>query len=243
MKRRFDSQSLKKISISLMLVILCSFCFAKAKTHENWQTWDVTYYDYSDQETHKLFQSVLGKIDTLEQARGYQGTSNPLLRELKGFDTLYSCSLYFWHDYLKFTLCSADGIEYLSDEEIKSFNEIFDTLNIFAKDFYNGKYTNGIEPSRFSFITEKLMNSYTGVNKSLEKINRHVNIEKYLSNPNLIPELSKNPKKSNNGGIVFLIILLILVVLIVIGYINRKTLMKNEKIASVISTIKMKIRK
>lgn len=228
------NKKIKKLSVLFIFLTVYSFGFAK--NHENWKSWNITYYDYTDKETHDfVFGDFEHRIEQLETLKGLQGTRNAIIQGLNGVDNLYNFALWTWLDYLKFALCDADGLQNLSGKEIALYNEVFPSLDIFAKDFFNGVYTNTFDPAEFSFTPEKLRVGYKGVVSSLEQMKRHINIEYYLEYPSEIPQLSK---KNGGNGIVVIIVLIILVGSFVTAYFKRAALMKNERIATVINKIK-----
>ena len=143
-------------------------------------------------EIHIAYATPNGQLEKLKKA---QGTNNALVRELRGVENLYNAALWMWLDYLKLTLCNADGAQYLTDEEIQIYNDIFPSLDIFTSDFCNGVYTNTKDPLSFSFSPDKLKIFFKGVLDSLEQIRHHVNLTYYQKNPSEIPELTKGKKK------------------------------------------------
>lgn len=190
----FSDKFIKKVCLLLIFLSFQALCFAK--NHDDWKKWNVTYYDYSDEQTRNfVFRDMSQRMGQLEKLKKAQGTNNALVRELRGVENLYNAALWMWLDYLKLTLCNADGAQYLTDEEIQIYNDIFPSLDIFTSDFCNGVYTNTKDPLSFSFSPDKLKTCYKGVLDSLEQIRHHVNLTYYQKNPSEIPELTKGKKK------------------------------------------------
>ncbi|MDE6720430.1 MAG: hypothetical protein K2J68_11315 [Treponemataceae bacterium] len=212
MKKNLIRTVLKGVLPLTLALVFMTPCFAQ--DNENWTEWNITCFDWSKESNKGLVKLVNEKIDWLEKARGMQGTNNPLVRD-SGLDALYSLSLKLWSDYLKFSLCNAEGLKFIPKDEIEIYDEIFPTLHKFAIDYYAGVYTNGIDPDDFSFVPRNLKRCQKAVATSLGNMAMHFNIQKYLDEPYKIPSLAKKL----HGGSPIKVILVILVLCAIAAFV------------------------
>ena len=189
---------MRRLVCMLFILLLPLVCFAESE--RNWTEWNITYYDYSKESTCEVLDVFIKKMDLLQKMRGCSGMDNPLVRGTKIY-VLYNIALRLWSDYIKFALCDAEGLDNISDETIKIFNDIFPTLHKFAYYFFNGDYTNGKAPVEFLFLDDK--STVLGVMTSLQNMEWHIDIAYYVKNPSDIPRLSKNSsyQMTENEGI------------------------------------------
>lgn len=239
MKTKINAVGMKKLKamLSALMLLFVSSSLIFASNKETWRKWNVTYFDFSNPEDHSMVFEVLpNKLDMIRQLKGMQGIRNPLVREVSAVDILYKNALLAWLDYLKLSLCCPDGLENLTDDEIAIYNEIFPYLDVFANDFSEGTYTNGIDPRDFTFAPRELKEYYSGVLECLEQMGRHVKIQHYINNPDEIPQLERGRKVGGNK-LPLIIVLTLLIAGAVVLYLKRDILMKNEKIASIVGKI------
>lgn len=237
----------KKVKVVVCILLLFTSVNIFAKTHKDGYKWNKTIYDYSDKGTMDLFEAFYGKVDQLEIGLGvttfYLDRAPLYNKDTKDTAiTFYSLAIGFWLDYIKFVFCDADGLQYLSEEQVSQFNEIFPDLCRFANNFFAGNYTNGVDPYDSDFVVGELAQTIDYVSQSLAQMEpRVLDLYYYLENPAAIPQLTVDNKKQSIGFFQCLFMIVVIIGMSIFAIFRfRNKVAFFEKIATIIERLNIK---